>query len=156
MKLNYNQELLKNVNIAILFSMEPADIDLIIGRNLRRLRVSRKLSQERLGEMVSCIHTKISALENGKEGMGKDIMTRICKALNVHPYEFYIEPDTPLPATALEKKALFTVREAEKMGVGYVAEEACEYTAHRIQTIKKEKKAGTGKSSSARLKTGSG
>lgn len=74
--------------------MNVKDIDTIIGFNLRRLRLSKKLSQEKLGQLINNPPTKISALENGKEGLGKELMTKICNVLNIRPAEFYIEPDT--------------------------------------------------------------
>lgn len=132
------------------------DIDKLLGKNLRRIREMKGISQEKLAEMINTPATRLSAYETGREGMGKDIMMRICKSLNVRPYEFYIENDTPIPATDLERKALYTAREAEKIGAGNIAEEAIEYTAHRLQVIKKQKKDGIGKSKPTRYKTGSG
>lgn len=78
-----------------------------------------------------------SEIENAVRGMGKEIMSRLCNIFKVEPAEFYIDRETPIPATELEKKALYTIREAEKLGVSYIAEESIEYTKHRLETIKK-------------------
>ena len=115
----------------------PLDIDKIIGINLKRIRIERGMGQEEFAQKISISKQRLSAYENAKEGLGKDVMSRICTVYNIDPYEFYIEDDTPLPATELERKALYTIREAEKMGAGYIAEEACNFTKHRLDIIKK-------------------
>lgn len=118
------------------------DIDILIGKNLKRLRQERGLSQEKLAELIGTPATRLSAYEHGREGMGKNIMARICAVLNVRPYEFFLENNSLAPATELEKKALYMARVAEKMGVSYIAEEMVAYTTHRIDEIKKHKKEG--------------
>ena len=132
------------------------DIDALIGQNLKRIRLSKKLSQDHLAELVQIPKSLISGAENNKRGIGKDILSRLCKALNVQPYEFYLDEKTPLPISDLERKAIYAVREAEHSGVGYIAEETCTYLSHRVNTIKKQKKAGPHKGRAARLKAGSG
>lgn len=119
------------------------DIDCLMGRNLKRMRLERLLTQERLAELLGISQGLIPKLEGGTKGIGKNLLTRLCSILKVRPYEFYIEKDTPLVNTDLEKKALYMVREAEKMQVAYIAEEAIAYTAHRVDTVKKQAEQGT-------------
>jgi transcriptional regulator with XRE-family HTH domain len=90
--------------------MQINDIDKIIGQNLRRLRKQKGLSQEQLGVLINNPPTKISALENAKEGMGKDIMSKICTALKIRPFQFYIEPTTPIIINQDEITILKTMR----------------------------------------------
>ncbi|OGW20080.1 MAG: hypothetical protein A2X55_03155 [Nitrospirae bacterium GWB2_47_37] len=131
-------------------------IDKLIGKNLKRLRTQRKLTQTKLGDLIEVDGNVISQLEGAIIGMGKDIMARLCNALKVEPADFYISEKTPLPSSDLERKALYIAREAEKMGVRYIAEEAVEYTTHRLQVVKKQEGKGAGKSKATRLKAGNG
>lgn len=149
----YNSLNLQSYPLKVTFAY--MSIDALIGQNLKRLRLLKGLSQDALAEMVQIPKSLISAAENDKRGIGKDIMTRICKALNVQPYEFYLDENTPLPATELEKKALFMARAAGSAKLDYIAEEIVEYGNQRIERLKKEqKKAGSDKSRAARLKAG--
>lgn len=93
------------------------DIDRLIGKNLKRLRISKGFTQDELGELAGVDGNVIARIEGSILGLGKKNMLKICRALNINMYEFYINHDTPLPASDLEKKALYTAREAEKLGV---------------------------------------
>ena len=133
------------------------DIDALIGKNLRRIRQLKNLSQDDLTQLTNISKALISDAENNKRGIGKDVMMRICKALNVQPYEFYIDDSTPLPATELEKKALYMARSAENSKLDYIAEEIVEYGNQRIERVKKDqKKAGVDKGRAVKYKAGSG
>jgi len=139
------------------FYMKKGEVDFIIGRNLKRLRNKENLTQEQLAEMLKIESISlISDWERGVKGIGKDVLERLCNIFDVRPYEFYIENDTPLPSSDLERKALYMAREAEKLGVQYIAEEAVEYTTHRLQVVKKQEGKGAGKSKATRLKVGNG
>ncbi len=72
-------------------SMRGKDIDALIGLNLQRLINKVGTSQNKLAEMIGVPPTLINQIIKGKKGMGKDIQARICNALNVEPYEFYLE-----------------------------------------------------------------
>jgi len=113
------------------------DINVIKGKNLRRIRLLLKMTQPEIGEITNDSGGNVSAMESGKRTLSDRKIGILCDKLKISFYEFSIEPDTPLPATELERKALYTVREAEKLGVAYIAEEVCEYTAHRLDIIKK-------------------
>ncbi|MBI5847516.1 MAG: helix-turn-helix transcriptional regulator [Nitrospirae bacterium] len=91
--------------------MNPHDIDVLIGINLKRIRTEKGLSQEKLGKLINNAKTKISALENGKEGLGKELMAKLCTALQVKPAEFYLESDTPIINNSDELKIIKTLRE---------------------------------------------
>lgn len=106
------------------------DIDVLIGKNLRRLRLEKNISQESLAQMIGTTASRLSAYESGREGMGKDIMTRVCKALNVKPYEFYIEPSTPMAENDHEMQHLLLYREARQLGL---ADEIDRYTRYTVE-----------------------
>ncbi len=96
--------------------MKKGEIDKIIGQNLRRLRLSFKMTQEALAELLEIENCSlISDWERGVKGIVKDVLTRLCNIFNVRPYEFYIEDNTPISMSELERKALFIVREAQKI-----------------------------------------
>jgi transcriptional regulator with XRE-family HTH domain len=114
------------------------DINVIKGRNLRRIRLHLKMTQREIGEIINDSEGNVSAMESGKRTLSDRKIGILCDKFKISFYEFSIEPDTPLPATDLERKALYTIREAEKMGAGYIAEEACNFTVHRLDIIKKQ------------------
>lgn len=138
-----NQLYRQNTSSFISFSVKSIkDIDKLIGKNLKRLRVQHKFTQDKLGELIGVDGNVIARVEGSILGMGKKMMIKLCDVFKVNPYEFYIEHDTPLPATDLEKKALYMAREAEQLHVEYIAEESLEYTLHRLEVVKKQAKKG--------------
>lgn len=140
-----------------LLVMKREDIDIIMGINLKRLRIKASLTQESLAELIDVSQGLIPRWESGVKGIGKDVLIKLCKALDVAPYEFYIDDSTPLPATDLERKALFMARAAESARLDYIAEEIVEYGNQRIERVKKEqKKAGAVQSRAVKYKAGSG
>lgn len=140
-----------------LLVMKREDIDTIMGLNLKRLRIKASLTQEALAELIDVSQGLIPRWESGIKGIGKEVLIKLCKALNVQPYEFYIDESTPLPATDLERKALFMARAAESSRLDYIAEEIIEYGSQRIERVKKEqKKAGIAQSRAVKYKAGSG
>lgn len=146
----------QNTNkIRYLAVYDAKQIDKVIGRNLKRLRLANGLTQAKLGDWINVDGNVIAQLEGGIIGMGKDIMARLCNALKVEPADFYISEQTIVPATELEKKALFMARAAESAKLDYIAEEIVEYGKQRIERVKKEqKKAGADKSRKIRDKAG--
>jgi transcriptional regulator with XRE-family HTH domain len=63
------------------------ELDRLMGRNLKRLREERGLSQEQLAEMIESDRRYISALENGR-GIGDSIMQRLCRVFEVEEEAF--------------------------------------------------------------------
>jgi len=114
------------------------DIDKLIGENLKRIRLAKGLTQDRLSELVNIPKALISDAENNKRGIGKDIMSRICNALDIRPYEFYLEPGTPIIEDNLEKETIYTLREAKQFGI-MIAEKIPEYGRFVIKEAKKSK-----------------
>ena len=58
------------------------ELDKQMGRNLKRLREERGLSQEQLAELIESDRRYISAMENGR-GIGASILQRLCRVLAV-------------------------------------------------------------------------
>lgn len=115
------------------------DIKKLVGSNLRRTRNERGLTQDALGAMLDppVNGSHIASIEAGK-GISDDVLSRICNALGVQPWEFYLTDEAPLIVDALEQRAVQMVRDAAKEHLDYVAEEAIEYTISRVKTKKKE------------------
>lgn len=60
----------------------------LTARNLKRIREAKGLSQTKLAEMIDAYPSTLSAIEAGRKGLGKDLMSRICQALEVNAIEF--------------------------------------------------------------------
>lgn len=91
-------------------------IDNLIAENLKRLLGEKDISQNKLAEMLDVPPPLINQIIQSRKGMGKDLMARICKALHVEPYEFYITDETPVVSDELEKEILKLYREARELG----------------------------------------
>jgi transcriptional regulator with XRE-family HTH domain len=64
----------------------------IVDRNLRKLRVKRKLSQENLAVDAQIDRTYVSRLERGLENPTIAVLERLAKALDSKIVEFFIIP----------------------------------------------------------------
>ena len=64
---------------------------IIVARNLRRLRVGRALSQEGLAVDAGVDRTYVSRLERGIENPTIAILERLAQALEAHIAEFFDE-----------------------------------------------------------------
>jgi transcriptional regulator with XRE-family HTH domain len=77
---------------------------IVVARNLRRLRVLRSLSQENLAVDAGVDRTYVSRLERGIENPTVAVLERLSKALNADIAEFFDQarvargPVKPLPS----------------------------------------------------------
>lgn len=142
--------------IISLYMHDAKTIDKLIGKNLKRLRQQVGLTQDALGEKIGVDGVVIAQLEGAIRGVGKKVMARLCNALQVEPFEFYINSHTPIVSTDLEKEILYTTRKAEEMGCGYIAEEQAHLVEYRLGVVKTQEGKGVGKGKTPRHKTGSG
>ena len=67
--------------------MPTADPRSLFGRKLRELRLARRLSQEKLGELADMDRNYIGATERGKYNICLLSITKIARALKVKPKE---------------------------------------------------------------------
>lgn len=76
-------------------------INALVARNLRRLRVSRDISQENLAVDAGIDRTYVSRLERGLENPTVGVLDRLAKALNADIVEFFRVPlrNEPPPQT---------------------------------------------------------
>jgi transcriptional regulator with XRE-family HTH domain len=78
-------------------------VQIVVARNLRRLRVERALSQEALAVDAAVDRTYVSRLERGIENPTILVLERLAKALEVDIVEFFDKaqargPVKPLPS----------------------------------------------------------
>jgi len=75
----------------------------LVAWNLRRLRVARGLSQERLALESGVDRAYVSGLERGRENPTVDVLDRLAAILVAPLAAFFAEPDDPTePAPALK------------------------------------------------------
>ena len=56
---------------------------LLVAKNLRKIRESKKISQEKLAEVAELHRTYISSVERGERNVTIDSMERFAKALDI-------------------------------------------------------------------------
>ena len=140
-----------SINSLISNMLHIADLDKLIAGNLRRIRNERGLTQEKLGELIEVEGTYISQVENALTGLGKDVMARLCNALNIKPEEFYYYDKSPVIIDKAEQAMIYMFREAKPLGV---AENIANYGKFIIKETKKPKTEGALKSRNTRHKKG--
>jgi transcriptional regulator with XRE-family HTH domain len=70
----------------------------LIARNLKRLRLTRRISQEQLAWDANVDRTYVSGLERGERNPSVDILDRLAKALSVKTADlFEARPGGPAP-----------------------------------------------------------
>jgi len=83
----------------------------LVAWNLRRWRVRRKLSQEKLAVDASVDRTYVGRLERGLENPTVGVLDRLAEALSIHVAEFFRAPVRgevpPKPLQSGRRKALF-------------------------------------------------
>ena len=124
-------------NPVIVLSMKANEIDERIGKNLRRIREAHHISQKHLAELIGTPAPRISEYETGAEGMGKDIMARICRVLKVELWEFYWTEKMPIIVDEHEREALERYRREQTAGV---AEDVAKYGEFRISEAARSRK----------------
>lgn len=78
----------------------------LVAWNMRRLRVAKDISQERLANEAGVDRTYVSRLERKMENPSIGILDKVADALDVHVSELLREPeslDQPLPLKAGRK-----------------------------------------------------
>ncbi len=62
----------------------------LLGAKIKEKRKAKNLTQEQLAELVEIGTPNISYIENGKFYPTVETLEKICKALNVKPFELYM------------------------------------------------------------------
>jgi transcriptional regulator with XRE-family HTH domain len=69
----------------------------LVAWNLRRIRVRRDLSQERLAFDAGVDRSYVGGLERREENPTVDLLDRLAQTLSVHVSEFFAEPTKGSP-----------------------------------------------------------
>jgi transcriptional regulator with XRE-family HTH domain len=69
----------------------------LVAWNLRRIRVRRGLSQERLAFDAGVDRSYVGGLERREENPTVDVLDRLAQTLAVHVSEFFVEPAKGAP-----------------------------------------------------------
>lgn len=69
------------------------DLKEIFGSNVKYYRYQRKLTQEKLSELVDMNLSYLSQIENGNYGPSFEKIEVIAKVLRVEPFELFIKRD---------------------------------------------------------------
>ena len=64
----------------------------VVGRNLRRLRRSRRLSQEELADQAGINRNYVGMLEREENAATVDMLEKLANVLDVDPIEFFKRP----------------------------------------------------------------
>lgn len=76
--------LLKNIS-----EVNMSKIKVLLGRRIKEIRLSQKLTQEKLSEMTGIGTSSISKIESGIYHPSDDNLEKIAEALKVEPYQLY-------------------------------------------------------------------
>ncbi|MDR2245125.1 MAG: helix-turn-helix domain-containing protein [Treponema sp.] len=75
---------------------------MLFGKNLKRIRSQKNISQLTLATMANLTHNFINDIENGRKWISPETLAKLSNALEIEPYQFF----TPL-ATSLGREAEF-------------------------------------------------
>lgn len=73
--------------------MKKLTIKKIFGKNLKRIRKQRKLTQDQLSELVGIHSRQISKIETGEHFPNATTLEHLCKALKIKPQELFYTPE---------------------------------------------------------------
>jgi transcriptional regulator with XRE-family HTH domain len=65
----------------------------LFSKNLKRIRSNQRISQLVLADMTELTHTFINDIENCKKWISPDSIAKLCNALNVEPFQFFLSND---------------------------------------------------------------
>lgn len=70
------------------------DIRKIFGSNVRKYRIRKGLSQEKLAEFVDLGDKSISPIETGRSFIAIDKLEKLCEVLEVEPFQLFLTNET--------------------------------------------------------------
>jgi transcriptional regulator with XRE-family HTH domain len=66
------------------------DINIMLGKNIKRLRTRKKFSQLVLANMAGLTHNFINEIENGRKWISPESFAKLVNVLDVDPQEFFV------------------------------------------------------------------
>ena len=123
------------ISFVQLLVFDKQNIKILKGKNLRRLRIEKKLTQDQLGEMLDpqADGSHIASIEGGR-GMSDETLAKFCAAMKVDVWQFFLTEETPIVSNEEEHQALKRRRQAKALNV---AEDVEKYETFRIEDAKK-------------------
>lgn len=79
-------------------SRSPNDIDRLVGRNLRRLRLDAGLSLQELAARIGLSHQQLQKYETGSNRLSVGLLPGFAEALGVDVATFFEDADAPSSA----------------------------------------------------------
>ena len=70
--------------------MNEEDIKKLFGQNLKYLRNRKNLSQLQLADKADVTFNFINDIENGKKWISPATLSKLCNALEIPPYQFFV------------------------------------------------------------------
>ncbi len=119
--------------------MKNHDLNILMGINLRKLRLERSLTQEQLADRLQLSSGLVTKWESGAKGIGKKVLLKLCQVFNVRPYVFCMDEKMPYITNSREQEIVYRIREAERLGVHEQIEQYCEFI---VGQAKKKQSAG--------------
>jgi transcriptional regulator with XRE-family HTH domain len=77
-------------------TISEAEVRTVLGRNLKRLRAAKNLSQLSLALRAGVTHNFINDIENGKKWLSPKTLASLATVLETKPLEFFAQ-ETALP-----------------------------------------------------------
>jgi transcriptional regulator with XRE-family HTH domain len=71
------------------------EINALFGRNLKRIRSQKNISQLALATKAELTHNFINDIENGRKWISPDTLAKLSNALEIEPYQFFTPASTP-------------------------------------------------------------
>jgi transcriptional regulator with XRE-family HTH domain len=68
------------------------DIKKKIGKNLKKFRLERGISQEKLANIAQLDRTYIHSIEKGERNVSVVVLEKLAKSLNISIIDFFDEP----------------------------------------------------------------
>ncbi len=81
-------------------NMNEIDIRLLFGKNLKRLRKNKNLSQLDFANKVDVSFTFVSDIENGRKWVSPETLSKFSEALEVEVFQFFLPESFITPPSA--------------------------------------------------------
>ena len=72
------------------------DICALLGKNIRKLRTTRKMTQNEFAEKVGISVVNLSEIENGKDWPRLPFFEKLLASFDIAPFELFIQSDSDM------------------------------------------------------------
>jgi transcriptional regulator with XRE-family HTH domain len=78
-----------------MYAFTGVDINLLFGKNLKRIRTQKNVSQLTLANKADLAHTFINDIENGRKWISSETLAKLANALETDLYQFFTPVSAP-------------------------------------------------------------